>query len=465
MMTQTPFKPEYLELSRLNPDGTSQPGRFTVAEFARWMRAQPKSTRLPPDRFRGGGGPWRIVVPETTSSGPSRDALLEALGRLAHHRRAASPLFVDVDIAKGGDKAIADWQERNCSALEEGAGGLLLVGSEADLPFLLQQKLAVNHQVGRLSFPSGDAYCAYAARVVRSEEPHSLQRPELVVFAPSSDSATCYSRDCLAQPILEVGESQALSTVPLIDGEARREHLLEALARSTPGRRQLLFSATHGRGGAISAPPGGPLDLGALECHGGQVLSAEDIRALPSALEDGIGVLFACYSGGVAGGVPSHPFLEFGRPAVGQDDRVASVANGLLLHPRGPLGILGHLGMIYGTRLRDAEGNTPPASLEPKSFDRLRAVMDDLSRGRSLDDASWRMGALFRAAYEHYCRTLEWISREGLYDDEDAVTTLFLEWLDVEDLKGWIVLGDPVVRVWSASSGTVYRDGSKQRAG
>jgi hypothetical protein len=330
---------------------------------------------------------------------------------------------------------------------------LLLVGSPSDIPFSVQYQLDVQYAVGRLYFQTPDEYARYAAGVVAAETTGAPRSRGVTFFAPQNpgDRATELSRSELVEPLAQrLAFDHADWDVQASLGEdATKPRLLELVTGdSSPA---LLFTAGHG----VGWPAGHPAQArrqGALVCQEWpgpdedaefteeQYLCADDVP--DDAHVHGLVALhFACFGAGTP------EWDDFAhREAASMPERLASepfisaLPRRLLGHENGPaLAVAGHVDRAWGYSFK-----WPGAGRQTEVY---RSCLTRLLRGHPI-------GSAFDYVNQRYAELSTDLSAElhevqvGRRPDHVALSAM---WTANNDARGFVVLGDPAVRLSSFS--------------
>jgi len=344
---------------------------------------------------------------------------------------------------------------------------LMIVGSPAAVPFRFQYGLDVVYAVGRLWFenadgtPDLDAFDRYARAVVASESESDQdgRRPRRAVFvgvANKDDVATSLSLDDLVLPL---GNAiAAIKEIPMagwdvqtFGPERARKHDLAGLLNE-PEPPALLFTASHG----VAFPKGHPLQLphqGALLCQDwpgpqrwrgaippGHYLAADDISST-ARLAGMVAFHFACFGAGTPALDDFAHLNRFGSAqALASRPFVARLAQRLLR--QGGLAVIGHVERAWSCSFHGGDG----AGRQLQTF---QSVVDCLLGGHRVGRALEYFGALYAALATEL--TAE-ITREtqGQRPDDDLLAEL---WTSHNDARGFVVLGDPAVKLGCAAAG------------
>ena len=323
---------------------------------------------------------------------------------------------------------------------------LLLVGGPDEIPFSVQHQLAAQHAVGRLSFPDPESYARYAENVVAAETTRRLRHPlRLNLFGPRHDRASKLSVDLLVNPLADAlsAESDRWRTTRNVATDATKEVLVNCL--SGPDRPDILLTVSHG----IGFPSGHPDQIaaqGALICqdwpgpgHGpvqpGHLFRAADVAALPDAdLTGMVALLFACFGAGTPAvdGFPAGP--EPSRP-LAPVPFVAALPQALLGRPGGALAVIGHVDRAWSYSFR-----WPGVGRQTEVF---RSTLARLGAGQ-------RVGHAFEVLADRHAELATELGdafqdlQRGRRLADDALSEL---WTAYADARGYLVLGDPAVRI------------------
>lgn len=430
------------------------------------VRSRPMPWVVPSDLATSG---WGVIFPR---DGDAR--VREKLRPLLDHRRSqASRVFAGYREFTGEqgyhpNDDLDRWLTRH----HQGPGPanpeqvpfhLLIVGDPSAIPFEFQQQLATTHSVGRLCFDELAAYARYAEQVVAVEQGRLALPPRLGVFGPRNrgDQATTWSTDYLLEPLLSAlrrqrgdgGSGKSRWHVDDFLGErATKARLADLLAG---GRRSpaLLLTVSHG----LRFHPEDPRfarDCGALLCQdwpGPAVwrqglrrdffFSAADLAA-DADLRGRIAVFLACHSAGLPR-EDSFAHEKNGAPRrLAPEPLLARLPQHLLSKPGGALAAVGHV-----DRLRGFSYIWPDAGSQ---IDTILALLQGLMAGEPVGYAACfladRHAAL--AARLLACLPATAVRDRVLPSDDpqalEALTDLYTAYVDA---RGYLVFGDPAVRL------------------
>ncbi len=340
---------------------------------------------------------------------------------------------------------------------------LLIVGDPEEISFQFQYQLDVQYAVGRLDF--GDdiqAYDNYAQNVVAAERRPAPPAPKAIFVGMDNpnDIATELSSKHLVAPLHAYFKTKTTGTDwaahKLEPVQATKAGLLTAIQDiQAPA---LLYTASHGLEYNEDDPNQRELQ-GALLCqnwqgdvHGittGQFLSAGDITNKVN-LTGTIAFLFACYSAGTPqfDSFYRMAFKEQGK-VIAKKPFVAALPQRMLrLQERGALAIVGHVERVWGTSFL-AAGQTPPSGSQTQSIKQtavFESALDQLLQGypigSALDCFNMRYAALSTELTNLYHEIGDQPSTKQAYELAEL-------WTANNDARGYIILGDPAVRLCS----------------
>jgi hypothetical protein len=338
---------------------------------------------------------------------------------------------------------------------------LLLVGSPEEIPFEFQYQLDVQYAVGRLDF--GDdigAYGAYARNVVAAEHPSFTHSSQVVFFRTEhkGDEATSLSANHLVQPLVRHLKDRAQHTGcrvhPVDPAKATKRNLVKLLQLDPPPA--LLFTATHGlefdsghpdqrrRQGALLCQDweGGPGEV-APDCY----LAAEDVTDALN-LRGMVLFLFACYGAGT----PRYDEYHRGAfrataQAIAEVPFVAELPRAMLaLRDRGALAVVGHVDRAWGLSFMTELGHRPEAATTRRQENvevfaaTLHRLLEGHPVGAALDFFNMRYAAVATELAYLYERITDPPSPADAYRLAEL-------WTANNDARGYVVLGDPAVRI------------------
>jgi len=403
-------------------------------------------------------GRWGVIFAEGEDT-----AVRKEIERLIAHRETV--LGIEPRIFElSSDTGVVDFLRDN--GVERGIGKvklvpyhLLIVGDPGKISFRFQMELNTEYATGRLHFESPRDYAAYIDSLIDYEDPaHSVpNRRALDFWAPERpvDPSTSKSAPQLAQPLFDACDPDHTFARRMFRGfgnqtgvgPASRDALRDILAGTQPPA--LLFTASHGMG-YPEPDPRQPRENGALvtqeyvwrnPIEPGQFYTGEDLEA---DLKNGgsvrglIHFAFACFGAGTpqfddfAHGQPTDPILA-DRPFV------ADLPRRLLAH--GALAFIGHVERAWSYSFQSNRPVNLPGVVTPlEAFQRaITRLLDGKTAGYSLRDQHDRGLHLSSSLLEDIA------ARRRRTEIPELV--LANKWIDRNDARSYILLGDPAVRM------------------
>lgn len=410
---------------------------------------------------------WAVIFP--AGEDPHWVAVREALQPLLNQRRAqAGDLykeFFDTQQAKKGvrptDTAL------QFLARHGGSPGpavpavmpyyVLLVGGPEVVPYTFQYQLDVQYAVGRLSFATPEEYAQYAHNVVQAETQRVQLARHMALWGPRTpgDAATELSADYLLTPLAAyLQQKQPTWAASTYLAEQATKAQLGQLLSGGAASPALLFTASHGlaldidnplqqrhQGALVSHDWPGPRQRGPIGPD--WYFSADDLPAQNNLL----GMLtffFACYG---AGTPQFDDYLYVGsREPIAPRPFVAALPQKLLL--QGALAAVGHVERAWGYSFR--WGNNAALSAFTGT---LNALLDGFPIGSAMERFNERYAELAAhltsliQSYNDRYETIEAVTGQPPTELDINSEELTGYWTAQNDSRGYVVLGDPAVRL------------------
>jgi hypothetical protein len=442
-----------------------------LAALDRWLTAMQRPLAVrgvvegvdPTDLAQAG---WGIIFPYEDPHLPQQvPAIKERLEPLLELRR--SQAGQQFRIYEGGDGYRPDdtaskFLARHGARVSDPADPekvpyyLLIVGSPVEIPFHFQYQLDVQYAVGRIDFGQDlEAYANYARSVVAAETGGLDLAPRATFFGVSNpdDGATRLSVDHLIEPLSEqigekYGDRWQVDTV--LRNEARRERLKRLLGQETPA---LLFAACHGIEFPKDDPQGRQVrHQGALICQDwpgpeagrGEIprdsyLAGEDLGG-DTDLRGLIAFFFACYSAGTPrfDEYTKQAFRER-RETIADQPFVAALPSAMLGLSRGALAVVGHVERAWGTSF-----------LGPRRTEQIavfQSAVERLLKGHPLGSAM----EYFNGRYAAVSTELTAVLERAQWEEPDPYEVSEM-WTANNDARGYVIVGDPAVRLPQAAT-------------
>ncbi|AUX45945.1 hypothetical protein SOCE26_074470 [Sorangium cellulosum] len=406
---------------------------------------------------------WGVIAPD----GAAGDRLIALIQPLIDARREAQGghevMIFRVPSAMTPEEA-ARWRKQHFDASVELTRDLpryqLILGDLHEVPLALQQHQATDGFVGRLCFREEHEYEAYVDKVLRWEKARAEIAGSAKFFTVhDGTAATTMGYRALTQPATAQLARYSLDVADLGDRSAPSpDEFLEVVKRPEP---TVLFSISHGAG----APRGGwktegdQRDRQGAMSFGRDKLSGGDVGS-DAFLPGGIWFMLACYGAGTPDVSAYRHWLErlkqsgqfwgqaqsvlAGLPQSGQRPFIARLPQAVLANPNGPLAVMGHIDLAWTYSFE--ERDTGRAVSRPSKFvDVVRTALE-----------TSRVGSSFRELLK--ASLLTNVELTSLYDQADRqgaahapdLARLGHLWMLRQDLSGYILLGDPAVRLPAA---------------
>lgn len=398
---------------------------------------------------------WGVIAPE----GAAGDRLLAAIAPLIARRREQcggepiAPLRVPPDMdAAAAMKWYKRYFEPGSVFRDKIPRYVLILGDLDQVSLELQQVVGATAFVGRLAFESADEYAAYAAKVLRAEDGPAATRPPRALLHAVEDgtTATESGRRVLCEPGAELLRGAGVEV-----GDLAREATPEELRRAARGETGgVLFTVSHGIGaprGGWSSPAEQRRRQGAMSLGERGDLAGDALRG-GAFVPGGLWFMFACFSAGTPATSAYTPWLELlaahapGRidprvalaslPPAGSPPFVAALPKAALASTDGPLAFIGHVDLAWTYAFRETHEGVSRA--HPARFMAvLRAARDGA-----------RVGVAFRELYRYFEQTnTELSTLDTSRLDAAAAQRRGALWMLRQDLAGYVLLGDPAVRL------------------
>ena len=424
---------------------------------------------------------WGVVAPE----GDLGEAFLQALSPLLQYREReqGAPVTCYRVPADMDAEAAVRWRDEVYRAedvpQEERPKYLLLLGDLHQVSIELQHVLAHGAFVGRLHFapPSGapdlEGYAAYARKVLAFEE-HAAEReaPDILLYgAPDGSEATEWGQLLLVEPCQELIEKRwkpkrpGLGVQVFSQDQGGPEALLRVAGEARSG---VMLSVSHGLGrptrGWSSAEQQRALQ-GALVLAPGQVLTGDMLRSSPF-LPGGMWFCVACFGAAtpprsmfsawlsLLTQQPHHaellePVLK-SLPTAGERPFLSALPQAALANSQGPLAVIGHsdLAWMYGF--------TDSGEVYRSRASRIASVLEVMSNGSRAGVALEALMRFYRDVNDSLMADYQARQDALVYQRPDPIEPRKhgYRWMLRNDLRGYILLGDPAARLpfWRSQS-------------
>ena len=432
-----------------------------LAKWASELESFAPADRIDAKDLSSAGWGMIFAFPADDAARARQEAVRQALAPLIERRKAqAGALFKDYSgplarLPKESALAFLARQGSGPGPVDPSAVPyyLLIVADPQTIPFQFQYLVDLDYAVGRLHFETVEEYARYAQGVVDAETNPPPPTRRVVLFGTRNDDdvATQQSADLLVGPLADklsgdfAGTGWAFETV-VGQGKATKANLATYLGGAA--RPDLLFTASHG----VAFPLNDPRQLphqGALLCQDWPGPAVWGNRPVPASyyfsaddLTDAarvgglIAFHFACYGAGTpALDEFPHPKLA-ARPTIAPRSFLARLPNALLAHPGGgALAVVGHVERAW-----------PCSFVWKQAGAQLEVFRDLMTRllkhnpiGAALD--------VFNARYATLSAFVNNDVQDAKYGGTPDPVNLAYLWTAANDARGYVVLGDPAVRL------------------
>ena len=418
---------------------------------------------------------WGVIAP----AGDAGDRLIDAISPLiAQRRRQQGAVRVYRVPPRMTTDEAARWKKRvfrtGADTDDELPRYQLIVGDLDEVPLAVQHAQASDGLVGRIAFDDLDGYRAYAAKVVRWEDRPAPAAAGHAILHAVRDGTAATRRGCEA---LIVPGEQLLRRRRTAGDVAYCELRVTGSERPCPDelwaaapadRPAVLMSLSHGLGVPRSGLGGDArrrtarqrAEQGALSFGAGGVVTGADLEGR-GFLPGGMWLAVACFAAGTpetseyrhwldtlrrtghAGSEIGHVLdtLAHERPFI------AAVPKAVLADPGGPLAFIGHVDLAWAYSFFDLDDQ--PRRRPARLVSILQALLNRHRAGvavRKLMHAFAEVNTELTTLHNAHAR----VGATAVSDAERARRAHL--WMLRQDLAGYILLGDPAVRLPIAGS-------------
>lgn len=423
---------------------------------------------------------WGVIAPE----GPEGDALLEAMKPLIELRSQEQGVKAMEFRVKPGipRKEVKDWlfdvYESERIKEKKRPLYLCLLGSTAQASLDFQQGVVHNAYLGRVHFEKPDrtvdldGYAAYAEKVVKyARERYTPEPPELLYYvAADGTRATANAIPKLVSPCREASQRAVRDrdfSASVRQFEANSvDTFMAATSPLLPNnkyRPSVLLSVSHGLGGSVDdfgSPEAQRRRQGALVVAPKEVLDAETIAAKPF-LPGGLWFCFACFGAGTPAESEYYGWLKklagnaeysgalsdvLNSLAPSPDGFIAAMPQAALRNPNGPLAIIAHIDLAWNFAYLDLKNKAESRSAK------FTNVLHEMAKGSRVGVAHDAITDWFRnmnfalSSMDSASENARLYNQVDLTDADERSRI----WLLRNDLRGYVLLGDPAVRLTQA---------------
>jgi hypothetical protein len=329
---------------------------------------------------------------------------------------------------------------------------LLIVGGPEEIPFHFQYQLDVQYAVGRIHFDRLEEYGNYARSVVAAEAADAALASQVAFFDPVNpgDELTKNSAEKLVAPLhhrLQERFGSPWQIQPPLAGNATKEQLKRFMGGAdTP---DLLFAACHG----VEFPKEDDRQVrhqGALVCQEWPGPGAEpsvppdyyfsgDDLGDEDNLKGMIAFFFACYGAGTPR-FDEYSKKEFQQSAetLTEQPFVAALPKRMLSLPNGggALAVIGHVERAWGVSFL--------GDRKEEQIAVFQSAVQRLLEGVPVGVAMEYMNGRYAALTTELSAAIERRETFGMPVSDYDLAEM---WTASNDARGYIVLGDPAVRL------------------
>lgn len=424
---------------------------------------------------------WGLVVPEGELGIRLLDCIAPLIKRRQEEQEGNAPIVFRVPGHKPMNADEANrWRDNVYDELsglpgdrireEDQPAYLLILGDLHEVPEAIHQVLSSDCYVGRLAIstlqgePDFQRYECYVEKLLRWERraaPVSLTRTRFGAVDDQT-AATDLGRRALIEPALAIAQQDlSLGKLPALDAQSLQALMLsdpnELLAAAESPDPTVLFTISHGAGsprGGFSQAEMQRAIQGAM-CFGQRGKLTGDDLLQRTFLPGGVWFMLACYGAGTpseslfrhwldqlrsaghfSGGIAA---VLAGLPKAGDRPFIAALPQSVLGNPQGPLAFIGHLDLAWTYSFQEIGRNTSRS--RPGRF--LNLVKSLLRRHR-VGVALHELTRYVSNINLEITTLIDRATAAGVQPDPAQLGHL---WMLRQDLLGYVLLGDPAVRL------------------
>ncbi len=344
----------------------------------------------------------------------------------------------------------------------------LILGDLHEVPFELQAVQSSEGYVGRLAFSDREGYESYVDKVLMWEQsPSPLEQGNSLFYTVhDGTAATQAGYRGLITPVVEraramkdSGRFAAGNILEAGDEDPTPEELLEAAAELEAG---VLFTMSHGCGAPRKGWSSARAQLkeqGAMSFGVEGNLPGRDLEHQVF-VPGGIWFMFACFGAGTPSRSKFRHWLEHlkrekqfrGRPDSvlkslpneNQRPFIAALPQAALASADGPLAFVGHLDLAWTYSFSELDGGK-----QKGSPDKFYNILKSLFRGNRAGVALLELMRFYVDKNQQLTELYDLASEAKMSGKPSPVskTKLGHLWMTRQDLSGYILLGDPAVKL------------------
>ncbi len=410
---------------------------------------------------------WGVIAPE----GERGNALIDAIEELITHRQqqqGAAPKIYRVPPDMDSVAAMR-WKHEVYRAEsvpeDERPRYLMVLGDLHEVSLDLQHILSNGSLVGRLHCQETTGFRNYAQKVVARETGELAEKARSLYYTVqdgTSAVSTGYSR--LMEPCFELthkwqeaGKIDIESNIEIPFNDWGPDEMLDEAGADIPS---VMLSLSHGLGAprrGWKTPDHQRALQGAISMGMEEPLTADALRETPF-LPGGIWMAVACFAAGTPATSAFYPWLSLlaehggnpqqakmvlkSLPTADQRPFVAALPQALLANPNGPLAIIGHMDLAWTFGFTDPTSKKSRAS---RMFSTLRAALAGGRVGVALD----ALMRIYRDSNDDLMTQYQLQREAQARGDSGTIDPKLLGcmWMQRNDLRGYVLLGDPAARL------------------
>ncbi len=421
---------------------------------------------------------WGVIAP----IGERGDAMLKAVDELIQHRRdqqGAKPKIYRVPPDMDALTCLKwknDVHRAEDVPEDERPRYLMMLGDLHEVSLELQHVLANGAFVGRVQCPDSRGFTAYARKVVSREKSEPTDESKLLYYTVQDGTAAVelgYRR--LVEPCMFMtgdwvskGKLSIAGHEEIPSTDMDPEDMIESAGKK---EHAVMLSLGHGLG----APRKGWKSVdhqhalqGALSMGMEEPLTADALRETPF-LPGGIWMCVACFAAGTPPTSAFHSWLQLlasegatsptrirevlkSLPKPGERPFVAALPQAVLANPNGPLAVIGHMDLAW------TFGFTAPGSKKSRAsriFSTLRVLLEGSRSGIALD----ALMRVYRETNDDLMNRYQLQRDAQVQGQPDPIDAKLLGnlWMQRNDLRGYVLLGDPAARLSLPSTAMALR--------
>lgn len=461
-------------LSRINGEKARKQGAAeSVNPFGLWPEDKP------PDDLAAQG--WGVIVQE----GPVGDRLLDICKPLLQLRESQiqrptdiAPRKLPIHRVRSNFtlKEADEWRRRKFEPGDDDHVDVpryqLILGNLDQVGMATQLTQAQDGFVGRLAFSDEAGYEAYVNKVLAWEKKKADVGQAFAKFFTVHDGtgATMDAFEKLIEPGLKIAKQRRdKGTFPARDilslGDVATPSQDEFLRACTTDDPTVMFSMSHGAGAPRKVGWKSEQDQrarqGAMSFGSNAgLLTGADI-ANRKFLPGGVWFMFACFGAGTPQVSAYRHWLELlassgqdvgdigrvlrGLPKDGQPPFIAALPQAALRNPDGPLAFIGHIDLAWSFGYEELDSDTGPYFRPGRFIAVLRSLLEGHRMGPAFREFMRFFGQVNTALTVMNDERESAVEKKPPTPEEEARRGHL--WMLRQDLAGYMVLGDPAVRL------------------